>query len=333
MTSREIIIRNLNFDGAERIGLAFTGNRYSDFAVAGLGASSTWEGRRWIEGDTEYYDDEWGNIWHRKVGLSAGGEIYKPVLQDWSDLDKLHVPDFGAQERFVEARKKFSAEPERYSLGALPGFVFSICRYLRKMEVYFQDLMLERENVDRLHGLVADVLEEVITGYAAAGADGVFFCEDWGIQDRLLISPNTWREVFRPLYERLCHAAHSRGMHVLMHSCGYNRLILDDLAAAGINCFQFDQPEIYGLEELAQKLRELKVCLYSPVDIQKVMPTGDKELIEDTARRMAELFGGPEGGFIAKNYGDIKGIGVKEEWDEWAYQAFLECAKIKPVFN
>ena len=150
MTSREVIIGNLKHGGAERIGLAFTGDRRSDLAISGLGLSSTWERRCWVEGDTEYYED---------------------------------------------------------------------------------------------------------------------------------------------------------------------------------------QPEIYGLEELAQKLRELKVCLYSPVDIQKVMPTGDKELIESTARRMAELFGGREGGFIAKSYGDIKGIGVKEEWDEWAYQAFLECAKIKPVFN
>jgi len=27
------------------------------------------------------------------------------------------------------------------------------------------------------------------------------------------------------------------------------------------------------------------------------------------------------GGLICKNYGDLAGIGVREEWDQWAYEA------------
>jgi len=133
-----------------------------------------------------------------------------------------------------------------------------------------------------------------------------------------------WRDIFKPLFARLCEAAHACGLHVLMHSCGYNWEILNDLAEVGINAFQFDQPAIYGLERLAAKLNGLKVCLYAPVDIQKVMPAGDRARIEGEARRMVELFGGH---FIAKNYGDLHGIGVKPEWDDWAYQVFLASAK------
>ena len=28
------------------------------------------------------------------------------------------------------------------------------------------------------------------------------------------------------------------------------------------------------------------------------------------------------GGLIMKNYGDLAGIGVKEEWDDWAYHCY-----------
>jgi hypothetical protein len=238
------------------------------------------------------------------------------------------MPDFDNPARYVAPGQVFKAAPDKYHLGCIPGFPFAICRYLRKMEIYFQDLILEREHIDVLHDKVSGLLERVIRQFAATGADGIFFCEDWGIQDRLLISPTMWREIFKPLYQRLCDTAHQSGLQVLMHSCGYNWEILDDLAETGVDAFQFDQPGLYGLERLAGKLKSIGVCLWSPVDIQKVMPTGDRKLIESSAEQMAELFFRQNGRFIAKNYPDLKGIGVTEEWDGWAYSKFAALAGV-----
>lgn len=327
MTSREIIKRNLEFSDPERIGMAFGGGRMNDFCGAGIGPSETYQQRRWVEGNFEFYDDEWGNIWHRIIGRSSGGEIYEPVLKEWSKLKDYRLPDMANPKRFDQARKIFSQEKERYRLGSLPGFPFAICRYMRKMEIYFMDLIAERGHIVELHERVTSLLKEMIKQLSKAGADGIFFCEDWGIQDRLLISPAMWREIYKPIFKILCDTAHNNGLHVLMHSCGYNWDILDDLAEVGVNCFQFDQPALYVLERLADKLQRLKICLYSPVDIQKVLPTGNRELIEANARKMVKLFGGKHGGLIANNYGDLKGIGVEPEWDQWAYQTFESFAK------
>ena len=90
--------------------------------------------------------------------------------------------------------------------------------------------MLERDNIDKLHNIVTSAMEKVIKKIPETGADGIIFFEDWGIQDRLLISPEMWRDIFKPLYKRLCDAAHSVKLDVLMHSCGYNWAIIDDLA-------------------------------------------------------------------------------------------------------
>ncbi|MCC6443845.1 MAG: hypothetical protein IT210_10370 [Armatimonadetes bacterium] len=330
MTAREVIRRNLEGDGPVRIGLDFDRGRRYDFHGAGPGPSKTWTPRRWVEGDTEYYDDEWGNIWHRLVRMSKGGEIYRPALTDWDMLEGYRLPDLADPERYEAAAQSFAADKERFRLGSLPGFPFAICRYLRKMEIYFQDLVLERERIDLLHDRVTGLLEAMIVRWADAGADGIFFCEDWGVQDRLLIRPGMWREIYKPLFARLCGAARERGMHVLMHSCGYNWDILDDLAEAGIKAFQFDQPALYGLERLADKLNRLGVCLYAPVDIQKIMPFGNRQQIEGEARRMIALF---DGHLIAKNYGDLHGIGVEEEWDGWAYRVFEKSALEKEGMN
>jgi len=324
MTSREIIKRNLEFRDPQRIGFNFTGERLNDFCVARLDLSKIFYQHRWVEGNVEYYDDVWGNIWFRMVHMSSRGEIYKPALENWSMLKDFKLPDLAGFERFKRAKEVFAEDNVHYHLAALPGFTFAICRYLRKMEIYFQDLILERKNIDELHERVTSLLEKVIKGFADAGADGIFFAEDWGGENRLLINPQMWRDIFKPLYVRLCDTAHSAELHVLMHSCGYNWDILDDLAEVGVNCFQFDQPAVYHLERLAEKLQNLKVCLYSPVDIQKVLPTGNRTFIINEAQRMVRLFCGEHGGFIAKSYRDLKGIGVNPEWDQWAYESFLK---------
>ena len=326
MTPREIIYANLEHRNPERPGFAFNNGRMNDFLWTGLGPSPTYQQRRWTEGNREFYDDEWGNIWVRMLEGCASGEIHEPAIKDWSRLDSLKLPDFDHPQRYEAVKELFSQPTDKFKMVSIPGWVFAISRYLRKMEIYFQDLIEYRDEVDRLHEMVADLLERVIRRYGECGAEGIFYCEDLGLQNRLLMSPAMWRDIFKPHYLRLTGAAHACGMKVFQHSCGYNWELIDDLVDAGVDCFQFDQPAAYDMPALAEKLKQRKVALYSPVDIQQVMPTGDRDLIEAEAEKMVRLFGGF---YIANNYGDLNGIGVKEEWDMWAYNAILRAAGVE----
>ncbi len=317
---REIIRQNIEFRCSERIGLHFDRGRHNDFAGAGIQHGI--ERKVWIEDQTEYSIDLWGNVWHRLVGLSQGGEIHKPILESWDHLDDLQLPDLDNPAYYQAARELAASDTDKFKLGWLPGWPFAICRYMRKMEIYFMDLIEHRDHIDVLHDRVTSLLERVITRFGEAGMDGVMFCEDLGVQDRLLMSPEMWQDIFRPLYERLTHVAHRYDMKVIQHSCGYNRLLVDDLCEAGIDCLQFDQPAIYDQPDLAATLRRHGVGLYAPCDIQKVMPTGNRALIQREIRRLVDTF---RGGLIAKNYPDLKGIGVEPEWDDWAYEEFLHA--------
>lgn len=327
MTPREIILANITHGSPQRVGLNFAPvegyrGRRNDMVGSGLGPSQTWTQTRRVEGRREYYDDAWGNVWVRMAVGAASGEVHQPALDDWAKLDTLKLPDFDAPARYERAREAYAAAGDSFKLFFVPGWVFATSRYLRKMEVYFMDLIEYPDEIACLHELVTGLFVKVIHLAADAGADAVFYCEDLGVQDRLLIGPQMWREVFAPHYRRLTSAAHERGLKVLMHSCGYNWDLVDDLAESGIDCLQFDQPAAYDMPALAEKLRKHKVGLWSPVDIQKVMPTGDKDLIQREARRLVETF---RGGLICKNYPDLPSIGVKPEWDQWAYEAVLEA--------
>ena len=321
MTPRDIIVANIENRCDDRIGLNFGGaGRRNDFVGAGCAYSAPT--RKWEEGDLEYSTDMWGNTWHRLKHMSQGGEVCKPAIADWSQLDQLTLPDLANPAHYEGARKLGATDHEHFRLGWMPGWPFATCRYLRKMEVYFADLTLERDHIDVLHDRITTLFEGMIDRYGEAKLDGIMFCEDLGTQDRVLIGPRMWRDIYRPLYERLTSRAHRYGMKVIQHSCGYNWALVDDLCEAGIDCLQFDQPAVYDQPALAAKLRRHHVGLFSPCDIQKVLPTGNRAYIEQETTRLVETF---RGGFIAKNYGDLKGIGVEPEWDRWAYEAFLRA--------
>ena len=324
MTPREIIISNIECRCDDRIGFNFVNgeNRLNDFV--GAGCEHNLQIRRWEKDGVEYYTDIWGNVWHRIKNLSKAGEVCSPVIQDWQDLDRYELPDLANPEFYIDARRLGASDTECFRLGYMPGWPFAICRYMRKMEIYFMDLLVNRAEVDILHDRVTSLLERIIDRFGEAGLDGIIFCEDLGTQDRLLMSPQMWLQIFRPLYERLTSRAHQYGLKVIEHSCGFNWELIDALCEAGIDCLQFDQPMLYELPALAEKLKKHRVGLYSPCDIQQVLPTGNRELIERETARLINTF---RGGFIAKNYNDLPGIGVKPEWDQWAYETFVRVGR------
>ncbi|MCR5262788.1 MAG: hypothetical protein K6D94_02865, partial [Clostridiales bacterium] len=71
-----------------------------------------------------------------------------------------------------------------------------------------------------------------------------------------------------------------------------------------------------------------RAVFYSPVDIQKVLPTGDRDFIERRAKEMCDLFGAAGGGWIAKDYPSYQDIGVRPEWAGWAREVIIANSRI-----
>lgn len=320
MNSKEIILANINHADPPRPGLDFDRGRISDFLFADL-KPHNFQQKHWVEGKREYYNDEWGNTWHRMIEGSVKGEIYQPFIQDWRDLDRLPIPDYSHPDCAKEMNDLFNQPTDKFKLAVMGGWIFDNARYIRDMGVYFLDMAANPEQLNRLHKMIANVYEQKIRLAGNAGADGIFLAEDLGTQTGLLFSPKMFRYFFKTEYAHLFSIAHDYGMKVFMHSCGKNWAILPDLLEIGVDVFQFDQPTVYDMPELADLLKKHKAALFSPIDIQKILPTGDRSIIEAGAKEMFKIF---KGGLIFKNYLDLQGIGVKEEWDDWGYTKICE---------
>lgn len=326
MTGREVFAASLEFNRPPRIAMTLP-DPYPNDAM-GVGVSDDPEfkpptfdvpvGRQWM--------DEWGVIWRSLTDFDKG-EVYRGPIEDWSQLDDYRVPDLARPDRYHDARRRVDEETDKYRMGSLPGFVFNIARKIRRLDNYLCDLLAEPDRIAKLHGMIRDKLGEMIDQWANVGVDGVMFCEDWGTQDRLMISPDMWRELFKPDFQILCDRAHQQGLHVLMHSCGYIYDIIGDLIEVGVDCLQVDQPTLLGIERLGESFGG-KVNFWCPVDIQKTLQTRDPAKIEAEARLLIDKLGSHGGGFIATRYGGDQALGLDPSVQDIADRAFHEHGQL-----
>ena len=336
MTSKEVIKQIANHQSTPRIGFSFQSPYPNDIKhISGGKLVShanlkpvSWGKHEHILSLVPYFHgevstDSFGNIYGR-LGGKTKGECIKGYLSDgWDNFDDSTFPTLDYS--YYETLDTQSLlQDDKYILASIPVCVFSNLRDCRLMENALMDVLLERENVERFLEKIVDIACETIENLAGKGVDGIFLLDDWGTQDRTFISPNSFREVFYPAYKKICDKAHHYGMNTFMHSCGNIYDIIEYLISAGIDVFQFDQPELAGSVRLAREFGD-RAAFWCPVDIQKIMPTGNKELIEETALNMLNACKGAGGCLIAKDY-NWPDINVEDEWAGWAREIFIKNA-------
>lgn len=322
MTSKEILKRLIAHDAPPRLGYDFLNQsdiKYiaSRRTIVKEDPYSEWGNYPELKAlsgfSGEVRRDEYGNIYGRFNGKTKGECVYG-VIQDWDDYE-FHMPAYDPN-----YGKELIARglPECDKFVIVPGTsLFSTLRDARLLTNALMDTIECPEMVADFVDKIADYEVEVIRGLAGCGIDAWMIFDDMGMQETTFISPKAFRELFKPAYKKLGDAVHEAGMSLIMHSCGYNYGLMEDLIDAGVDVFQFDQPDAYPAEILAEEFAS-RVTFYSPVDIQKVLPTGNRELIEKRALEMCELFRKAGGGWIAKDYPSYEDIGVEKEWAAWA---------------
>jgi len=268
--------------------------------------------------------DEWGALWEN-IRASNLGEVKQFPLKDWSDLKNLAIPDVDDPSRWKHltgVREKFA---EKFIIGKGIS-IYERVHFIRGLANTWSDIYHSPEKLRELLGILVEMNLEAIKRYASLGVDGYFFTDDWGLQNRLMISPEKWRQIWKPCYEHIYNACHEAQMFTLLHSCGYIVDILDDLIEVGLDVVQMDQQQNMGLELLSERFAG-RVTFFCPVDIQSTMVYGSLDEIRAYCRRMVALLGRPEGGFIAMWYSDPAGAGHTQEAIDAMCEEFLRISE------
>jgi len=133
------------------------------------------------------------------------------------------------------------------------------------------------EMVDAYAQITVDLME---TLFAQEGApDGVFFYDDLGFKQHPFVSEDMYRDFIMPGHRKTIDYCKSRGLPVIMHSCGFVEPLVPGMIEAGIDCLQVI--EVKAGMDLLKLHRDFGDCLsfMGGIDV-RTLYTNDKRRIE-----------------------------------------------------
>jgi uroporphyrinogen decarboxylase len=261
--------------------------------------------------------DEWGcRFENRQFGIV--GEVKEPLVETWADLDRVRLPrerltvDVGKVDDFCAASGVFVHARTIVR-------PFELLQSLRGPENLYVDLAERPAGLFRLIEKIHGFYREELELWASTGVDALFFADDWGSQNSLLISPALWRELFKPLYRDYAEIAHRHGKYIFMHSDGHIAAIFPDIVEIGVDAVNA-QVFCMDVEDLGRRFAG-QITFWGEVDRQHLLPYGTPDDVREAVGRARRAFD-RNGGVIAQCE---FGIGARPEnvaavfeaWDRW----------------
>ena len=132
---------------------------------------------------------------------------------------------------------------------------------------------------------------------------------DFGAQHGCFISPDTYREFYKPYHKKFNDWVHENtGWKVFFHTCGSIVELMEDLIEAGVDIMNPVQPTAAGmdLKFLKDTYGDRLVFWGGGVDPQKTLPFGTpEEVAAETSRNVGILSRG--GGYVCAAVHNIQG--------------------------
>jgi uroporphyrinogen decarboxylase len=250
--------------------------------------------------------NEWGYGTKEKGGHPVA--TYFPLSNAEPDAIKKHcwpvIDDPGRTQGLFEQVESWVKNTDYFitSTSAVSGLMIDICPYLRGFEQFFMDLYINKEFAHKLIGQVTDLVIELYTYYLhpiGKHLGWIEFTSDHGMQDRPLLSPDTYREFFKPQYKRLFEAVKKVAPQakIWMHSCGSVRQLIPDFIDMGVEILNSLQPKASGMDSFELK-KEFgnEIIFHGGLDLQGGINSSVEEAVSEAHKRI-ETFA-PGGGYI-----------------------------------
>lgn len=239
----------------------------------------------------EYHElrrDAWGTTWEFRI-FGIQGHPFSYPFSDWQAASSFVFPvvPVPGSEAEDQARERLKQLTRSYLVFGGGISLFEKLHALRPMDEVLIDLYTGDMALLVFLERLADYWEEVIAYHLRIGTDVIMFGDDWGAQQGPIVSPALFRDLFRPLYERLMAPIRQAGRRIFLHSCGRLGDIFQEFLDLGINGF-WPQIGCYEEEELFGIGKSRQMGIYLHPDRQYLVPRGTPAEIRDTVRRYAD---------------------------------------------
>ena len=270
-------------------------------------------------GDYFEYFDEWGFTHHFPKNGFWFSLVKHPMdnvnFESEGVIENYLWPDAGNKKRFAGLREKairFRNQNKIVTTKGLCAGLFEMHQRVRGMENAMIDPFLFPVNSDKLVGKLADLKIEFWDDLLDEIGDVVDIVgegDDYGTQQSQLISPEQFREYYKPHFLRVLNFIKSKEPKVklMFHSCGNVRPIIPDLIEMGVDILNPVHITATGMEpvQLKKDFGNDIVFWGGGVDTQKVLPSGAVNEVKDDVKKNIEALA-PGGGFVFSTVHNIQ---------------------------
>jgi uroporphyrinogen decarboxylase len=269
-----------------------------------LGGSDEWHD---IELSADKYIDEWGITFYKPpnfpfydaVKNPLAGEISSKTIRDYPWPN----PHNRGRVRNIRERVRFLREHTDYAVvfHAMGGFITQ-SQYMRGLEQWLEDIIAEPELLgellDRILQYQMDLAMDALSE-CDFDVDVVHFGDDLGIQNGLMFSPRTYRDILKPRQAKLFAPVkkHTKAK-IFFHTCGSNYDILNDLIEIGVDGLNPVQTNAKNMQADRLK-REFgdRLTFWGAVDTHAPGAAEDPMCMEKEVRKVVEIMA-PGGGYV-----------------------------------
>ena len=231
------------------------------------------------------FTDEWGCTFEN-LQRGITGEVKNPPItgDDWENMGSFRIPyEIHSIDR--DKINEFCANTDKYVSSGYNIHPFEQLQFIRGTEQLYMDLILRPRRLMEVMEQMHDFYCKLVTLWSQTDVDGIALMDDWGSQRSLLISPELWAELFKPMYKDYIEIAHKHGKKVKMHSDGYILDIIPHLIDIGLDAVN---AQLFCME--MDTLRQFKghITFWGEIDRQELLPNGSLADISEAVKRVKD---------------------------------------------
>ena len=211
----------------------------------------------------------------------------------------------GNQEAYTNQAKYLSEKYGVYIGCLIFGSHWEKAYFTRGIENFLADLAAFPEfSKQLLDFIIARNMEMLPDTLKCPYYDGILLGSDWGTQNDLIMSPDTWHNMIERGEKVQYDLIHSAGKDVMVHSCGCILRIMDDLVRLGVDILNPVQPECMDLQYLKDNYGD-KITFWGGITTQGVLPFGTPDEVRAETQRVIDILS-KNGGYITCSSQEIQ---------------------------
>jgi uroporphyrinogen decarboxylase len=222
-----------------------------------------------------------------------------------------HLPmDKEGLAELADGARKLRERTDRAIVGLFGGNMFEVPQMLYRMDHYLLATGMYPQKVlelsEHLYKIYLANLEKWMSA-VGPHIDVVLFGDDLGGQQGPLISPDAYREYYKPYHKKLWgRAKELADVKVQLHCCGGIYELLDDLIDAGLDAVNPVQISCRGMdpERLKADFGDRITFWGGGCDTQQVLPLESPGTVAKHVRELTSIFR-PGGGFVFQQVHNI----------------------------